>query len=181
MTEKASRNWGLIFLGIALFIVGFIFLFVPGLALVTLATIAGIALLVVGAFDLFNYIRLRNSADMSFWSLLYALCNIALGLMFLVHPLISSVVIPWMAGLFLAAYGVFEIIAAVRERKVGISVWGWAVLAGLVDILCGLMFFIMPDLFGIFLAVFLLMRGAILVVFGWKAGDLDANIVFRTR
>ena len=153
MEATSKRDWGMFAAGVALIIVGFVFLWAPGLTLVCIAAVAGAMFLVVGAFDLYTYARYHKSLDLSGWLLAYAICDIVLGLMFLIHPLIAAEVIPWVAGAFMAAYGIFEIVAAVQLR-------------GAVSILCGVFFFIWPASFAIFLAFFLMMRGVTLAVYG---------------
>ena len=48
--------------------------------------------------------------------------------------------------------------------------WGWMLFSGIVGALCGLTFFIAPAMLGVFLSVFILMRGASLIFYGWNAG-----------
>jgi len=92
--------------------------------------------------------------------------------MFLLHPMAFSVVLPWMIGGFFIAFGVFEIAGALRGRKAGVPLWGWALFSGIVGVLCGLTFFLSPATLSIFIALFMIMRGATLLVFGWNAGRM---------
>ena len=69
-------------------------------------------------------------------------------------------------------FGVFEIVMAVRGRSAGMPMWGWAVFSGVVGVLCGLTFFLSPATLSIFIALFMIMRGATLLVFGWNAGRM---------
>ena len=48
MDIKVGRNWGLFAAGIALVIIGFVLLMVPGLTLVSIAVIAGCMFLAAG-------------------------------------------------------------------------------------------------------------------------------------
>lgn len=164
MEAVSKRDWGMFAAGVALIIIGFVFLWVPGLTLVSIAAVAGAMLLAVGAFDVYTYVRYRQSLDLSGWLIAYAICDIILGIMFLVHPIVAAAVIPWLAGAFVVAYGIFEIIAAARLRR-AIS-WGWLLLAGVVSVLCGVFFFIWPASFALFLGFFLMMRGVTLAVYG---------------
>ena len=164
MEATSKRDWGMFAAGVALIIVGFDVQWAPGRTLVSNAAVAGAMFLVVGAFDLYTYARYHKSLDLSGWLLAYAICDIVLGLMFLIHPLIAAEVIPWVAGAFMAAYGIFEIVAAVQLR--GAVSWGWLLVGGIVSILCGVFFFIWPASFAIFLAFFLMMRGVTLAVYG---------------
>ena len=155
-TEK-KRDWGVIVAGVLLVICAFVCLLMPGVTLVTITMIAGAGFLVSGIMDVIEYARFRD---------------ILIGAMFLLHPLAFSVVLPWLIGGFFIVFGVFEIVMAVRGRSAGMPMWGWAVFSGVVGVLCGLTFFFSPATLSIFIALFMIMRGATLLVFGWNAGRM---------
>ncbi len=71
-------------------------------------------------------------------------------------------------GAFVCVYGVFAIVAALRLRKVGFG-WGFMLANGIVSVLCGLSFLLIPTSFVVFLGLFLAMRGATMAVFGFMA------------
>lgn len=172
MYSEKKRDWGVIVAGILLVICAFICLLMPGVTLVTITMIAGASFLVSGILDVVEYIRSRNQLMLSGWVLAYAILDILIGFMFLVHPLAFSVVLPWLIGAFFAVFGVFEIVVAVKGRKAGVPMWGWAVFSGVVGVICGLTFFLSPATLSIFIALFMIMRGASLLVFGWNAGRM---------
>lgn len=162
---ETGRDWGLFFAGLVVLISGVIIFFWPGLTLVSIAILAGVMLLVGGVFDLISYFRFRNTGMTSGWAVVNAICSIILGLMFLIHPVLTSTVIPMVAGVFVLFYGGMAIAAAISLRKAGPG-WGLMLLNGLVSILCGFMFIFMPASFAIFLSVFLIMRGVTMCVYG---------------
>lgn len=164
MDVKTTRDWGMFFLGIAFIITGLIFFVVPNITLVALAAVAGAWLVVIGAFNIYEYARYRDELGLSGWDLAYAICDIVLGLMFLIHPIVSAAVIPWVAGVFMAAYGIFQIVLGVQMK--GVEGRGWVITGGIVSILCALTFFVMPSMFAIFLAVFMVFQGATMAVAG---------------
>ena len=161
-TEK-KRDWGVIVAGVLLVICAFVCLLMPGVTLVTITMIAGAGFLVSGIMDVIEYARFRKQLMLSGWVLAYAILDILIGAMFLLHPLAFSVVLPWLIGGFFIVFGVFEIVMAM---------WGWAVFSGVVGVLCGLTFFLSPATLSIFIALFMIMRGATLLVFGWNAGRM---------
>ena len=169
--ETAKRHdWGLVVAGVLLVALALFFTVAPGLTLVTITAIAGAGFLVSGIFDAVMYVRSRRAMDLSGWVPAYAVLDIVLGLMFLLHPLALSGVIPWVIGAFLLVFGIFEVVAAVRVRRLGTSLWGWMLFSGIVEALCGLTFFLAPATFVVFLALFVVMRGVSLIVYGWNAG-----------
>lgn len=158
--EQKRRDWGVIVAGILLVICAFVCLLMPGITLVTITLIAGAGFLVSGVMDIIEYVRFRKVMMLSGWALAYAILDVIVGLMFLVHPLAFSVVLPWLIGMFFVVFGIFEIVAALKGRNVGAPLWGWAVFSGIVGILCGITFFASPATLAIFVALFMIMRGA---------------------
>ena len=100
----------------------------------------------------------------------YGALDIVLGILFLVNPLVSAGALAWFIGAFFIVFGVFEVVGAFKVRNMGASMWGWMLFSGIVGALCGLTFFIAPAMLGVFLSVFILMRGASLIFYGWNAG-----------
>ena len=170
MNTVKKHDAGLVVAGVLLVLCAFLLFFAPGVALVTLTAIAGAAFLVSGVFDIVAYVRFRAAMSLSGWAVAYAVLDIVVGLMLLVHPFAFAAVIPWVVGFFFALFGAVEIAGSLRVRKVGAPMWGWMLFSGIVSALCGLAFFVAPATLSIFLAVFVLMRGASLVVYGWNAG-----------
>ena len=170
---QGKHDWGLIAAGALLILCSFIFFVAPGITLVTITAIAGAAFLVSGIMDLVNYIRYRKTAGLSAWAVVYAVCDFIIGAMLLIHPLLYSAVIPWVVGVFFIAFGVMELFGAGQLRKGGAPAWGWMVFSGIVSILCGVMFFVAPASLSIFLSVFVLMRGASLIFYGWNMSKVE--------
>lgn len=168
--SASKHDWGLIFAGVALAAAGFFCMLAPGLTIVTIAAVVGAFFLVAGVFDIISYIRLRNIMPRSGWELAYAIIDVLLGLIFLLHPLAFSAVVPWLVGVCFVAFGVFEVIASVKAHGWGVPMWGWALFSGVLNVLCGIAFFVMPQMLSVFLAIILLVRAATLMVYGWNAG-----------
>ncbi len=166
METTKKRDWGLVVAGILLVLCGMFFVFAPGLTLVTMTVFAGAAFLVSGIFDIVSYIRFRKVANMSGWALAYAILDIVVGLMFLIHPRALAAVIPWLIGLFFIIFGVFEIVGSFKIKGTGSSLWGWMLFSGIIGALCGVLFFVFPASFVIYMAVFVIMRGVSLAIYG---------------
>lgn len=173
METTKKHDWTLIVIGILLIVCGGVFAFMPGATLVTLTAFAGAMLLVSGIFAIFNYFRFRDTDFVSGWTIFYGILDILLGLMFLIHPILLAGVIPWLIGIFIVAFGIYEIIAAFKVRKAGVSMWGWALFSGILEIILGILFFIFPAIVVYFLAAFLIIRGVTLIIFGWNLSTLS--------
>ena len=166
METTKKRDWGLVVAGILLVLCGIFFVVAPGLTLVTMTVFAGAAFLVSGIFDIVSYIRFRKVANMSGWALAYAVLDIVVGLMFLIHPLALAAVIPWLIGLFFIIFGVFEIVGSFKIKGTGSGLWGWMLFSGIIGALCGVLFFVFPASFVIYMVVFVIMRGVSLAIYG---------------
>lgn len=168
MSTVKKHDWGLIIAGILLVVLAFVIGFYPGLTLLMITAILGAGLLVSGIFDIVGYFNLNRVGNPSGWIVAYAVLDIILGAMFLFHPVVLSGVVSWVVGIFVIIFGVFEIAAAFKLKSVGVSMWGWMLFSGIVDILCGFVFFVCPEMLAIFLAVFVIMRGVSLILYGWN-------------
>lgn len=247
MNTTMKRDLNSIVAGLAMILIGFAFLVAPGLTLVTIAVVAGIALIVSGLLDAYSYARYRKELGLSGWMLAAAVFDVVLGVAFVVFPLVSAVVIPWIAAVGFIAYGVLEIVSAWRlaaanrrgstgytridEKRgsrwanaankaqaayaqpsvmpdgavahdaatvtaaqaaessessassseaasparegflstIGGS-WGWSLFMGLVAIACAIAFFVRPEMFALFLAFFIMIRGIVLIAHGVSTG-----------
>lgn len=165
-----KRDWGLVVAGALLLVCAVVCLAAPGITLATIALVAGASLLVSGVFDIAGWVRFRAVMPLSGWVVAYAVLDIVIGLMLVVHPIALASVIPWMVGFFFILFGAFEVVGAFFMRRAGLSS-GWMMLSGAVSALCGVMFFVTPEMLSMFLALFLLMRGASLIFYGWNAGQ----------
>ncbi len=166
-----KHHWGFIVGGILLLICSIFILVAPGPTLLTLVIIAGIAMVVSGLIGLISYIGFRERLRMSGWTLAYSIIDILIGLIFLIHPLVLAYIIPWMMAAFMLISGLFEIMASVRVRSAGTPAWTWTLLSGIVTLLCAVMLFIAPATIGIFLGLFVFLRGISLIMYGWRAGS----------
>lgn len=174
--ETKKHDWTLIVIGVLFIVCGGVFAFTPGATLITLTAFAGAMLLVSGIFSIINYFRFRDTGCVSGWTIFYGILDIILGLMFLIHPVLLASVIPWLMGIFIIAFGIYEIIAAFRVKKVGAPMWGWALFSGIFEIILGIMFFVFPLIVVFFLAIFLLIRGMTLILFGWNFSSLKWTV-----
>lgn len=166
MAQEKKRNWVLVALGVLLVLLGCIVAAYPGLTLVAIALFAGAAFLMAGIGGVYTYVKLRKTPAVSGWTLAYAVIDILVGAFMLVHPLANAAVIPWLVGICIAILGVFEIFAALKGRGKDSVAWGWGVLSGALNIICGVLFFMMPALLAFLFAFVTMLRGVTMVIFG---------------
>lgn len=170
-TSKSGRNWGLFFWGVLVALSGFVFLFWPGLTLIAISQIAGVLLIIAGVFDFVTYFQNRKTGTQTAWAIVNGVCCLILGFLFLVHPIIASTVIPFIAGVFVLMYSIISIVSAVSMRSI-IPVWGFMLANGIVAFLCGILFIAFPASFAIYLGAFMIMRGITMCAFGVSSSQL---------
>ena len=163
---KAQRDWASVGIGALLLVASIILMLTPGITLATIALFAGIFFLCSGIFRLINFFRLRKYADLSAWEAVGGIVDVLIGLMFILHPIVLAEVVPWVAGAFMISFGLLEVLAAYQTRKAGPSTWLMIGLSGVLTILCGFCFFIVPASFVYFFTAFFIMRGITLIVLG---------------
>jgi len=170
MTSPYSgKNWQLIVAGIFFVLFAAICLFFPGLTLGSIAFMIGAAFVLSGAVHIASYIRDKKWLDLSGLVLAYGIIDVLIGLMFVVHPMVFAVVIPWVAGMFTLVFALYEIMGSFISRKAGFPLWGWLLVSGILTLLMGIGFFLVPEMFAILVGLFALLRGISLIILGINA------------
>ncbi len=162
---KSTHDWGLFFGGLLVILCGVAVIFWPGATLEILAIVAGCTFLVAGGFAFGRWIRTHKYVDGSGWTLANAICDVILGLMFLIHPIIAAGAMTFVIGCFVVAYGVFAIVSSISLMRIDSS-WWVMLLNGILSLICGWLFIFSPGFFAIYLGVFLMMQGVTMSVYG---------------
>lgn len=152
--------------GILLVVFGAVCALFPGLTLASIAFMVGAAFVVSGVVDIMAYTRDRAVLPMSGWLLAYGVLDVIVGVMFLVHPFAFAMVLPWLVGAFTVVFGVYEIVGSVRARSANVPMWGWSLFSGVVTLVIGILFFVMPEMLALYIALFAVMHGVSLIVLG---------------
>lgn len=169
MNTKTERNWQLIVAGILFIIFGLVCAFFPGLTLASIAFIVGAAFVVSGVVNIATFIRDRDLLGFSGWILAYGILDVLIGAMFVIHPFAFAAVLPWVIGAFVLVFGIYEVVATFMVKRAGLPLWGWMLFSGVISIVIGFMFFSMPEMLALFIALFALLRGVDLIVIGANA------------
>ena len=112
MAESKRHDWGLIVAGVLLVLLAIFITAFPGLTLATITAILGAGFLVSGILDLVGYVRLKGNlfTSPSPWMIVYAVLDIIIGIMLLLHPIVFAGVVSWLVGIFVVAFGVIEVL-----------------------------------------------------------------------
>ncbi|MEN8129806.1 MAG: HdeD family acid-resistance protein [Pseudomonadota bacterium] len=164
---EVRENWGwLLFMGIALIVLGTIGLYMAGI--MTLASVFYLGILVVagGVFMLIDAFKAEGWKAI-LWEILIAITYIAAGIIMIANPAASAVWFTMFIAAFLFSTGVFRIIMGllIRTRAKG---WGWTVAGGVASIFLALIIFAQWPIsglwvIGLFIAIEMIMQGISMV------------------
>jgi uncharacterized membrane protein HdeD (DUF308 family) len=145
--------------GIAFLVVGVLALLLPLVASLATGIYLGFMLCVAGGFAVAAGIA--NFGRRGAWlGLLLGLLSFLAGILVLYNPVVGAVSLIWVLGAWLFVGGIFQL-----AMGVGAPVGrGWLLLVGIVDVLLGLLIFLMPPasafaFLGYFVGISFVFRG----------------------
>jgi uncharacterized membrane protein HdeD (DUF308 family) len=131
--------WIILVLGIAALILGMAFLAWPYLTLIMVVTFVGAYWFVSGIFSLISLIIDRSNLG---WKLLIGILGVIAGLVILMYPLFSTLLVPAMLVIFIGIWGL--VIGVVHiAQAFGTKDWGSGLL-GLLAIIFGILILANP-------------------------------------
>jgi uncharacterized membrane protein HdeD (DUF308 family) len=144
LIDIARRWWVLLIRGIAAILFGVIAFFWPGITLLALVFLFGIYALADGAAAIALGLTGRSEGGLPWWAmLLVGLLSLAAGIVTFVYPAMTAMVLLIIIAAWAIARGIFEIIAALRLRKIIHHEW-LLVLAGILSIAFGIILLTRP-------------------------------------
>jgi uncharacterized membrane protein HdeD (DUF308 family) len=160
--ETLVRHWWWFTLrGVAAILFGILTFAVPGISLATLILLFGFYALVDGVFSLFS--AFRGGTGRSWWSLMIeGVVGIGAGLVAFFYPGLTAIALLYVIAFWAVATGIFEIVSAIRLRKV-IRGEGWLILSGILSLAFGLLIAARPGAGALALMIWI---GAYAIVFG---------------
>lgn len=172
MHGLAIRWWSPVLRGVAAIIFGILTFVNPGITLAVLVLFFGVYALVDGVLNLFAAFGRRG--EERWWELLLeGIISIAAGVVTLVWPRITAIALLVVIALWAIVTGIFELVAAVRLRKVIRGEWLLA-LSGIASVLFGILLFVYPRAGALAIAIWI---GAYAIIFG----GLLVGLGFRLR
>jgi uncharacterized membrane protein HdeD (DUF308 family) len=144
MNESLLRSWWVPALrGVFAIAFGVLALMWPGLTLLALVSLFSAYALLTGAVSIFGAIRNRKRDDEWWLLLLLGLVGVGAGVVAMIHPGLTTLVLVLLIGANALVTGVLDIAAAIRLRKVIRGEWLLA-LNGIVAIVFGALIFLFP-------------------------------------
>ena len=172
MVRSLSQNWWLIVLrgvlGILFGIAAFVW---PGITLLTLIVMFGVYAIVDGAVAVGTGLS-RTKESPRWWTFLVeGLLSIGAGVVALLWPGITTLVLIYMIAGWAVFTGILEIVAAIRLRHEITNEWMLA-LGGLISVALGVLLFFQPAAgsFAIIwtIAAYAIIFGVLLVILGFR-------------
>ncbi len=161
--KKINILWGTAFV-----LIGLLMCIWPTGLTNLMCVIAGVALLIGGAWRIYGYFKKGhfNDEEVSFevrLSLITAAMELALGIVLAVRPMSISNLVPVILGMMVIVNSVFQVQTAFRLKEIKYNGW-WHHLA-VVGVCCAAALLMMFDLFGSY-AVVSIVIGAAFVIEG---------------
>lgn len=142
-TEALGRAWWLVLLrGLAAIAFGVLAFAWPGLTLFTLVVLYAVYALLDGLFSVVAAIR-GGGLTPRWWLALVGVVGLAAGLIALIWPQITALVLVILIGSAAIVRGVFEVIGAIQLRKVIRNEW-LLILSGTLSVLFGFALIVAP-------------------------------------
>lgn len=165
--DEIRANWGwLMFMGIALVILGVVGLYMVGT--LTLASILyfGVLAVAAGVLTLIDGFK-AEGWKAKLWEILIGVIYIAAGIVMMMNPGGSAAWITLFIALFLLVAGIFRIVIGFQIRN-EVKGWGWTVFSGAVSIVLAFMIYAQWPIsglwvIGLFVAIEIIMQGASMI------------------
>jgi uncharacterized membrane protein HdeD (DUF308 family) len=163
-----ARNWWLFLLrGVIALIFGVAALFFPQAAFLSLVLVFGAFALVDGIFAIIAAFTGGAKSENWWWLILEGLFGVLIGILTIWQPAAMGLAWIFMIAAWAIVTGVFEIVTAIRLRKVMTGEWA-LILGGVISIIFGLLaaFFPMSGAFavGVVIGIYALLFGISMIL-----------------
>lgn len=190
MPAALSRNWWMFALrGVLAILFGVIALALPAAALLWLVALFAAFALLGGLSSIFGALHNRASDDHWWLALLLGLVSVGAGIITIVSPGLTALVLVLLMGANAIATGVLDIALAIRLRRAIRGEWV-LFLAGAVSIAFGVLVFLFPGPGALALiwliATYAILSGILLVVAAFRLrhaedGKIGTDPIFPTH
>jgi len=180
LLHELSKHWWLLLLrGIAAIVFGVLAFIWPGLTLLTLVILYGVFAIIDGVLALAAVFGRTGPDVPKWWLVLTGILGIGAGLIALLWPGITALVLIIFIGAWAIVRGIMEIIAAIQLRKEIEGEW-LLILAGVLSVLFGLGVLIYPGAGALALAwligIYAIAIGAVIVMLALRLRQHNATM-----
>ncbi|WP_084958945.1 HdeD family acid-resistance protein [Thermoactinospora rubra] len=175
--ELLARNWWMLLIrGIAAIIFGILAIVWPGITLLALVWLFGAYAVVDGVFAIGA--AFRHSSRSKVWLLVTGVLSVLAGIIALVWPGITALVLLYVIAFWAVFTGVTEIVAGIRLRKEIENEW-MLIVGGALSVILGILLVAMPASGALALVVligaFALVYGVALTILSFRVRKLAAT------
>ncbi len=172
MVSSLSQRWWLVVLrGVLAVLFGILAFVWPAITLLTLVIIFGVYAIIDGVTAIVTGLMRTRESPRWWVFLLEGLIDIAAGVIALILPELTTLILIYMIASWAVITGILEIVAAIRLRNEITNEWMLG-LAGLVSIALGVLLFFQPAAGGLAIvwtiAAYALIFGILLVILGFR-------------
>jgi uncharacterized membrane protein HdeD (DUF308 family) len=140
----AKTVWWLVLLrGTFTVLFGIIALVSPGIALLTLVWVFGIYAIIDGIAAIALGIRTRGEPHWG-WTIVQGVVSVVAGLIALFWPGVTALALLFVIAFWAIMQGIGEIGGAFAARRVGSTAWGWTLVAGILNVVFGVLLLVWP-------------------------------------
>lgn len=144
MEDAVARSWQMLGLrGLIAILFGALALAMPEITLLSFVALFAVYALVGGFISVFTGVRNKSQDDHWWLPVLWGLVSIGAGIMAVMHPSLSALILVLVIGANALVTGVLDLVAAVRLRKAIRGEWLLG-LNGFVSIVFGILIFLFP-------------------------------------
>ena len=175
--DTLAQNWWVVLLrGVAALLFGVITLVAPGLSIAALVLVFGAYAFADGVFAIVSATRRRRTTDRWWVLLLEGIAGIVAGVLTILWPGITAIVLLYLIAARALVAGALEIVAAIRLRKVVTDEWLLA-LSGVAAVVFGVLLILFPGAGALALVLWIgayaLLAGGLLVALGLRVRSWD--------
>ena len=169
---KPKRNWGLVTRGIIAVIIGLIAVFWPGVTLGILVILFAAFALLDGAIGITMSIVSARQKERWWPFLIEGILGLVIGLIAIVWPEVTLVVLIYLIALWALVTGAFELVAALTVDWVPGARW-FLGIAGAFSVVLSILLFFYPlagaQVIVLLLGIYAIAFGIVLLVTGFRA------------
>lgn len=171
-----SVNWPRFAAGALLLIFGLICTFSPLSVLAGFVAIVALVIIASGVVSIVSYVRSKDTMfEQSGWNLFCAVMIVLFGLVLLAFPMIGIATVAWIFGFGIILFGAVQVLTARRLSLFGGGMWGMLAVAGVLEIILGVLLCIWPSYLGIFIGLFAIIHAVDMIVFSLPIGRDRSN------
>lgn len=171
-----SINWPRFVSGALLLVFGLFCVFSPVAVLAGFAAIVACVVIASGIVSIVSYVRSKNTMfEQSGWNLFCAAMIVLFGFVLLAFPMVGVTTVAWIFGFGIVLFGAVQIFTARRLSLFGGGMWGMLAVAGVLEVVLGILLCIWPAYLGIFIGLFAIIHAIDMIIFSLPIGRDRSN------